>query len=337
MINFKSLTDLIAAFPDEKSCLEYLEKLRWPTLVTSPFTEQREREINIRLGNIDANSTEAHELLKEHAKYNVYKYKNGKYKCAYTKKYFNAKTGTMFENSKLPLQKWFIAIYLLTTHKKGISSLRLAEHIGTTQKTAWFIMHRIRNCCNIQHADKMQGTIEADETFVGGKNANRHMSKRVAKSHGRSFKDKTPVLGILERETKQVKLIALPSTSKENIQPMIHRFVERGSTFYSDEWRGYSGLNLYFDHHIIDHKVYQYVSGENNEIHTNTIEGFWTIFKRGYMGVYHKMSPRHLQKYCYEFAFRYNVNHLTAEQKFRLLLSNMGNRLKYKDLIKWIL
>lgn len=176
MQDFNSLIDLFKTFPDEQSCIDHLERLRWNGFVVSPF---------------DPTSK-------------VYKCKGNKYRCKNTGKYFNVKTDTLFDSSKIELRKWFAAIWLVTSHKKGISSLQLSRDIDVTQKTAWFMIQRIRNCFGIEHNDQLGNTVEIDETYMGGKNKNRHADKSVDGLQGRSAKDKTPVLGMVERKGKLV-------------------------------------------------------------------------------------------------------------------------------------
>src|SRR5215210_3554677 len=178
---FKSILDLIAAFPDEQPCINHLERLRWNGNVISPF---------------DATSK-------------VYKCANNKYKCKNTGKYFNVRTATIFDNTKIPLQKWFMALYVFSSHKKGISSHQLARDITVTQKSAWFLLHRLRYA--FEHPNfkaVMEDNVEVDEKFVGGKNKNRHSDKKVENSQGRSVKDKAPVLGMLEREVSETVIRA---------------------------------------------------------------------------------------------------------------------------------
>ncbi|WP_163407132.1 IS1595 family transposase [Flavobacterium ajazii] len=300
----KSVLDLIKAFPDEQTCINHLEELRWDGEVISPF---------------DAESK-------------VYKCKGNKYQCKNTGKYFNVKTNTIFDNTKIELQKWFLAIWLATSYKKGISSIQLSKELDITQKSAWFLLQRIRNCFGIDDDEQLDGIVEADETFVGGKNKNRHKDKKVAQSQGRSFKDKTPVLGLLQRDGT-VRAFVIPDTKSKTIQPIILKHVQKDSVFISDEWHGYRGLHNHFDHHVVDHGKKQYVDFNNPEIHSNSIEGFWGILKRGYNGIYNWWSRKHMQKYVDEFVFRFNQRKQTQFTRFTNLLLNMENRITYKELI----
>ena len=298
---FNSILDLIKAFPDEQTCIDHLEYLRWNGNVVSPF---------------DPTSK-------------VYVCKDNKYRCKNTGKYFNVKTATLFDNTKLPLQKWFLGIYLVTSHKKGISSLQLSRDISITQKSAWFMLQRIRECFGLNDSDKLDNEVEVDETFVGGKNKNRHADKKVENSQGRSMKDKTAVVGMVERNgrltAKAVEDVKTATLSREVIAN-----VKEGATLYSDEWLGYRGLERIYDHAFVKHGQKEYVNGR---IHTNTIEGFWSILKRGIVGIYHFTSKKHLQRYVDEFAFRYNSRNETEAIRFNQLLSNMEHRLTYKTLI----
>lgn len=328
--NFKSIIDLLKVYKDEQSCIDRLELLRWNGKIVSPF---------------DKNSK-------------VYVCKGNKYHCHNTKKYFNVKTGTLFDNTKIPLQKWFMAIYLVTNHKKGISSVQLSKDIDVTQKTAWFLAHRIRNCYGIDDNTELEGTVEADETFVGGKNKNRHKDKKVPQSQGRSFKDKTPVLGLMERKEVEiierphkvipdkivkevitlkpsfVVCITIPDTQLKTVQPILKSFVKENSKLVTDEWHAYRGLNANYDHYIVNHAAKEYVNEHDNTIHSNTIEGFWTTFKRAIIGIYHKVSMKHLQKYADESTFRYNTIGQSNSERMNTFFQNMENRLTYKMLIQ---
>lgn len=303
MINaeFNTLLDLIKTFPDEQSCIDHLESLRWAdSNVVSPFVPSSK----------------------------VYKCAKNRYRCKDTGKYFNVKTATLFDNSKIELQKWFLAIWLVTSHKKGISSIQLSKDIGVTQKTAWFMLQRIRNCFGFDNDNNLSNEVEVDETYVGGKNKNKHNAKKVEGTQGRSVKDKAPVFGMVERggklNAKCVDDVTIRTLTKE-----IVRYVN-DATVYSDEWLGYNALKRIYDHQFIKHGAGQYVNGR---VHTNTIEGFWSLLKRGIVGIYHFTSVKHLQKYVDEFVFRYNTRNGNEVSRFNLLLSNTENRLTYKGLI----
>jgi len=296
-----SILDLIKTFPNEQTCIDHLEILRWNDNVISPF---------------DSISK-------------VYNCKGNKYKCKNTGKYFNVKTNTIFDNTKLPLQKWFLAIWIVTSHKKGISSLQLGRDLNITQKSAWFMLQRIRNCFGIDNDVQLDNEVEVDETYVGGKNKNRHANKKFEASQGRSAKDKTPVVGIIERNGK-LTARTVPNVKSYTLTNEIIRNVKESATLYTDEWLGYKGVSRIYDHSIVKHNQGQYVNGR---IHTNTIEGFWSLLKRGIFGIYHFTSKKHLQMYVDEFVFRYNTRKGTESERFNLLLSNTENRITYKKLI----
>jgi hypothetical protein len=232
----------------------------------------------------------------------------------------------------MPLQKWFIAIWLITSYKKGISSLQLSRELGIDPKSAWFMAHRIRNCFAHIEQPMMEGVVEVDETFVGGKNKNRHKDKKVKYSQGRSYKDKTPVFGMLQRGGRLAAYV-VDDTAKATIQPIILKNLKQFSYLISDEWTAYIGLNRFYFHDIVHHNRKEYVNMDNPTTHTNTIEGFWGIFKRGVNGIYNWMSRKHMQKYVNEFVFRYNTRKLKECERFLLFFHNFTHRLKYKDLI----
>lgn len=328
--NIKSVFQLLKVFSSEEVCVKYLEDIRWQGIVVSPFDSVSK----------------------------VYKCDGGKYKCKNTGKYFNVKTGTMYENSKIGLQKWFLATWLITSHKKGISSIQLAKDIGVTQKTAWFLSQRIRACFGIENYNELEGIVECDETFIGGKNKNRHKDKKVANSQGRSFKDKTPVMGMMQRgeseiierphkvipnktikekvvhKTSKITAIVIKNTQKKSVQPLVLKYIEKENTkLISDEWLAYRGLEKYYNHKVIDHSKKEYVSLQDSTIHTNTVEGSWNLLKRSVSGMYNHVSRKHLQKYVDEFVYRYNLRQYSEEEKFRYLLLNSNVRTKYKQLV----
>lgn len=300
---FTSLFDLLQAFPTEESCIAYLEKQLWGDgEPVSPY---------------DPTSK-------------VYRRGDGMYRCKNTGKNFNIRIGTIFEGSKVELRKWFVAIYEITTSNKGISSIKLADDIGVTQKTAWYMSQRIREAFNIALEEKLDGEVELDETFVGGKNKNRHKNKRVKNSQGRSFKDKVPVMGMLQRGGKVICEV-VRNTSYKSLTVPILRNVKRTATLYSDEWQGYKTVHKLYKHYIVDHGHGQYVNGN---AYTNNIEGFWSILKRGLTGIYNHTSKKHLQRYVNEFCFRYNYRGMDGKDRFNCLLCNSKHRITYNELTK---
>jgi len=301
--NFKSIFDLLKAFPDEQTCINHLEKLRWNGNVVSPFAE--------------------------HSK--VYKCKNNRYKCTATNSYFNVRTETIFEDTKLPLQKWFMALYIFSSHKKGISSHQLAKDITITQKSAWFVLHRLRYAFDHPEFKKALGPIvECDETYMGGDEKNKHSHLRKGGNEGRSCKTKTPVFGMLERGGHVIAQV-VSDTKKRTLQPLIIEHVEPTAHVMTDEWMGYFELDKHRKHSKVTHGAKQYVNGM---AHTQGIENFWSHLKRGIDGIYHWVSTQHLQSYVDEFALRYNSRTFGTQERFDMVLANVaGKRLTYDTLI----
>lgn len=302
----KGILSLIQKFPTEEKCIDYLESLRWNGHIDCPHCGSDEK---------------------------IYKFKDNKtYKCAACKRNFTVLKNTIFERTHISLTKWFIAIYLFASHKKGISSHQLARDLDITQPNAWFLLHRIRFAMNNNPDFKkvMNGIIEVDETYVGGKNKNRHWDKKVPNSQGRSLVDKSVIFGILSRENGVITFHPkrLP---KRGLQAIIKAKVNYDSIVNTDEYRAYSGLNKFYVHQVVNHGKYQYANGN---FHTNSIEGFWSWLKRSILGIYHSVGKKYLMRYCREMCFRYNLRKKENEGIFETNLFQCFNcRLTYKDLI----
>lgn len=300
---FNSVFEFMNAFNTEKKCIRYLEKELWADGIVSPF---------------DPTSK-------------VYRRGDGMYRCKNTGKNFNVRIGTMFEGTKLPLRKWFMAIYFLTCHSKGMSALQLSKEIDVTYKTAWFLCHRIRTAYSESIPKKLYGEVELDETFVGGKNKYRHWDKKVPKSQGRCHKDKTPVLGMVERGGNIICKV-VETTSAKHLTPHILRAVHlKKSTLMVDEWCGYNKVKRWYSFKQIDHGKGIYGIGD---AYTNTIEGFWSNYcKRPIHSTYSSVSRKHLQRYFDEFCFRYNHRNVSLEERFTSVIKCTHKRLTYKELV----
>jgi transposase-like protein len=245
------------------------------------------------------------------------------------KKQFSVKVGTIFEDSPVKLDKWLTAMWLIVNAKNGISSYEIHRAIGVTQKTAWFMLHRIRLAMESGSIEKLSGEVEADETFVGGLSKNMHVSKRKAKIHGRGSSTKTAVFGVVQRRGK-VKAKVIESTDRETLHGQIRENVETGSNLFTDDWKAYQGLRDEYTHEVINHS-FEYV---RDNVHTNSIENFWSLFKRAIKGTYVSVAPEHLQKYVEEQTFRYNEREGNDKDRFLEALNSIsGKRLTYSQLI----
>ncbi len=305
-MNFKSITQLLDYFKDEATCISYYEQQRWKGKPVCPFCKSEKAPYRTNRGFRCADKT-----------------------CD---KKFTVKTGTIFGGSKIPFRTWFGAIYLITNHKKGISSHQLASDLDITQKTAWFVLHRVRELLRIQSPSTLGGgdrIVETDATHIGGKEKNKHHNKKSKDAEGNYVNKKQVVLGIIERDGRIV-LKHVDSESKKNMTEFITNHVPTGATVYSDEHKGYRSLGKIYTHDTVNHSIKLYVSGT---VHTQNIENFWSLLKRGLNGIYHQVSEKHLNRYLNEFASRFNERNSTPQERFNKFLNKSESRLTYERLI----
>src|SRR5665213_692645 len=302
-----TLQDAVEYFASPDNCREYLVAHRWPDGVTCP-----------RCGSKNV-------LFQ--AKYN-------RWQCGskHDLRQFTSKTGTIFEDSPLALSKWLLAMWQVVNCKNGVSSYEIARATGVTQKSAWFMDHRIRVALGMATPDQFTGHVEADETFVGGLARNMHKDVKARRITGTGGKDKTPVMGILERGTddkhSRVRVTVVPNRKKKAIQAEVRKHVQAGSALYTDALKSYDGLTE-FEHGVVDHAV-QYVDGK---IHTNGLENFWSLLKRGIRGTYVSVEPFHLFRYLDEQTFRFNNRKITDAERFDIAVKGIiGKRLTFDQL-----
>ena len=251
--------------------------------------------------------------------------KDGKFRCKHCGKNFSCLVGTIFENTKLPLIKWFLAMYFISSHNKGISSYQLATNIEVTQTTAWYMLQKVRLLYPQSDAEAFDGTVECDEVYIGGKEKWKHKSMRTPKTQGRSTKTKTPVFGMMERSTFEnekgeienityVHAFVVENTNRATLQPIIQQFVADDSRVINDELSAYNGLaELGYTHAVVAHGAEEYANGD---VFTNSIEGFWSHFRRMIVGCYHDVSDEHLQQYIDEAVYRWNTRKTSESERF---------------------
>ena len=304
MAQFKNLKDLLTKFQDEQACRDFLVQHRWNGTPVCPYCGSNRS----------------------------YKIENGKrFKCANKEchKKYSVTVGTVAEDSNIALSTWFGAIYLVSSHKKGISSIQLGKDLGIAQKTAWFMLHRIRESMKGGNSPLSSKEVEADETFVGGKNINRHMDKKHVDENGKEIDLKATVMGIIE-PGGEVRTKAVNAPTKKNATAFIENNLSKTTNLVTDASPIYAKIGHKYNHIIINHSagIYKF------EGHTtNHMENYWSVLKRGIYGIYHQVSPKHLQRYCDEFAFRFNSRKMKDNDRFELSLSRLTGRLRYDDLI----
>ena len=282
----KTLQEAILYFADLVNCREYLVARRWPNGVTCP-----------RCGSQNVLFLEKYNRWHCREKHNAPQ--------------FTLKTGTIMEDSPIGLDKWMTAMWQIVNCKNGISSYEIHRALGITQKTAWFLDHRIRLALTSGSFEKLTGEIEADETFIGGKARNMHVGKRQRRITGTGGKDKTAVMGIMERGGK-VRTVVIANRKKKALQAEVKKHVEAGSALYTDALLSYEGLAGDYAHQVVDHAV-QYVDGR---VHTNGLENFWSLLKRGIAGTYVSVEPFHLFRYLDEQAYRFNNRKMNDAERF---------------------
>lgn len=311
---FTNLLELIKSMPDEQTCREYIAVQRWGVgKVVCPYCEGQK----------------------------AYVIEGGKrYKCADKTclKKFSVTVGTFMEASNIPLTKWIAGIYLVTSSKKGISSYQLGRQLGIAQKNSWFMLHRIRQVVMPNNDEQLKDTIEADETYMARKYRSDFKGlppDEVEYKLNHKHDNKGAVLGMVERNTGKVRLLAFANNNRDNITAAVRANVKKGSKLHTDESYLYRALEQEYYRETVVHGRKEWVrqSIVSGKVHTNNVENFWSVMKRGVHGIYHQISYKHLQAYCNEFAFRYNTREIKDHERFVLSLEGIKGRLTYKQLI----
>ncbi len=297
----QTLLDAIRYFSDPDVCTRYVAAMRWPKGPVCPSC-----------GGKDHSHLSTRRL----------------WKCKACKRQFSVKVGTIFEDSPIGLDKWMAAIWMIANAKNGVSSHEIARSLGITQKSAWFLLHRVRLAMQTRTFERIAGEVEVDETFIGGKARFMHKDVRKRKITRRGPSDKAAVLGMLERGG-EVRAMPVPDTKKRTLEPRVREHVAPGSSIYTDDHMSYEGLGSDYAHEVVDHAE-RYVNGQ---VHTNGMENFWSLLKRGLKGTYVSVEPFHLFRYLDEQVFRFNRRKHNDLGRFLLLLKAVGGRrLTYRAL-----
>jgi transposase-like protein len=286
-----SLWEFLVVFPDEGTCLNYLRVLRWQNGISCPYC------------------THTH----------IYHLSDKvRYKCAKCRRQFRATTGTIFATRNIPLQKFFLLYYLLLCKGSGISAAKMARWLKITHKSAWLICHKVRLTLRSKsRVKKLFGVVEADETYVG-------MRRKRGAKRGRGGEHKTPVFGLIQRGGR-VMTFPVADTKSRTLKPLIREFISKNSILMTDEYRSYWGVKKEYRHKTVNHKRREYARGK---IHVNTLEGYWSLMKRGFLGTYHRPSRQHMDKYCAEFEFRYNLRGMNDNFRFMAAISRSRKPIK---------
>ncbi len=298
-----TIIQLLKLFPDDSTAERWFEKQRWPEERCCPDC-----------GSVNTMATKNRKPMP--------------YRCRDCRRHFSVRKGMVMQSSKIGYQKWAIAIYMMTTGLKGVSSMKLYRELGITQKTAWYLMQRIREGF-FGNAGNFTGPVEVDETYMGGKRRNMSNAKRKALAGtGRGSVGKTTVVGAKDRSTKRVAAKVVPDTKAKTLQGFVHDHTRPGAKVYTDDSSSYVSLS---NHESVKHTVQEFVRGD---VHTNGVESLWSMLKRGYVGTYHKMSPKHLDRYVREFAGRQNIREFDTLTQMAIIAKGLDHTiLHYRDLI----